>query len=195
MVFCGKCGTEVPDGYAFCTKCGSAVPQAPLTPEPSASSEKAGAPTEPLDVIPASERGSPRAKRPWYIDAVMVFLGLSILVGVSFAVSWAVFEWRHEDVSASISSLEETASETDSKLSRLSTRVSSLESDVPSSATGQGDSLEPILRSSRIASAVTILSLVAAYGGFQRSDSPAGKACLAWLMLGDGSVTDCGFTR
>ncbi len=28
-MFCPKCGTEVPDGYAFCTKCGSAVPQAP----------------------------------------------------------------------------------------------------------------------------------------------------------------------
>ena len=38
-MFCAKCGTEVPDGYAFCTKCGSAVPQAP----PKAGPEKGGA--------------------------------------------------------------------------------------------------------------------------------------------------------
>ena len=40
MVFCGKCGSEVPGEYAFCTKCGSAAPQAP----PNAGPQKRGAP-------------------------------------------------------------------------------------------------------------------------------------------------------
>ncbi len=38
-MFCGKCGSEIPEAYAFCTKCGSAVPQAP----PRAGPEKGGA--------------------------------------------------------------------------------------------------------------------------------------------------------
>ena len=47
----------------------------------------------------------------------------------------------------------------------------------------------------RIANAVTINSLVNNYGGYQSSGSAAGKACFAWLMSGEGSGTDCGFTR
>jgi len=47
----------------------------------------------------------------------------------------------------------------------------------------------------RLATAVTINSLVQNYGGYQRSDSPAGQACRNWLILGQGSITDCGFTR
>ena len=38
-MFCGKCGSEIPEGYAFCTKCGSAVSEAP----PKAGPEKGGA--------------------------------------------------------------------------------------------------------------------------------------------------------
>jgi hypothetical protein len=45
----------------------------------------------------------------------------------------------------------------------------------------------------RLSNAVSILSLVQAYGGQQSSASPAGKACVAWLDSGIGSITDCGF--
>jgi hypothetical protein len=38
-VFCGKCGSEIGEGYAFCTKCGSAGSEAP----PKAGQENGGA--------------------------------------------------------------------------------------------------------------------------------------------------------
>ncbi len=50
-------------------------------------------------------------------------------------------------------------------------------------------------RDARIANALTVISLVSNLGGFQSSSSPAGEACFGWLMFGDGSITDCGFTR
>ena len=62
-------------------------------------------------------------------------------------------------------------------------------------STGSGVDLDSIERAARIANAVTINSLVNNLGGFQSSGSPAGRACFSWLMLGEGSATDCGFTR
>lgn len=54
-------------------------------------------------------------------------------------------------------------------------------------------SSEDFLRDARIASSLTVLSLIQAYGGFQSSASAAGKACDNYLLLGIGSLTDCGF--
>ncbi len=47
----------------------------------------------------------------------------------------------------------------------------------------------------RISSALAIVSLVQSKGGFQSSGSAQGKACINWLLKGEGSVTDCGFSR
>lgn len=63
-----------------------------------------------------------------------------------------------------------------------------------SGATGASNE-ESLLRDARIANAVVINSLVSNFGGYQSSGSAAGKACFAWLLLGEGSATECGFTR
>ena len=96
-MFCGTCGSAIPEGYAYCTKCGSAVPQSPATPKPSISSEHGGQRTGSPKSTPLGGSESRGAKRPWYIDAVIVSLGMTILVGVPFAMSYAVFEWRHNE--------------------------------------------------------------------------------------------------
>ena len=80
--------------------------------------------------------------------------------------------------------------------------VSALESDVSSlqeqtSALAGSESLDELLAGAieRIATAVTVNSLVSNLEGPQQLDSPAGNACLDWLLTGEGSITDCGFTR
>ncbi len=45
----------------------------------------------------------------------------------------------------------------------------------------------------RISSAVAVLSLVQSSGKSSGSGSAQGRACIAYLMKGVGSVTDCGF--
>jgi hypothetical protein len=66
----------------------------------------------------------------------------------------------------------------------------------PAGAAGaSGSDFGSIGRDARIANALTVISLVSNYGGFQSSDSPAGEACFDWLMFGEGSATECGFTR
>jgi hypothetical protein len=52
---------------------------------------------------------------------------------------------------------------------------------------------EGFWRDERISKAVTVLSLLSAYGGYQSTTSAAGRACHDYLMFGTGSVTDCGF--
>jgi hypothetical protein len=80
--------------------------------------------------------------------------------------------------------------------------VSTLESDVSSlqeqtSALAGSESLDELLAGAveRIATAVTVNSLVSNFEGPQQLDSPAGVACRDWLLTGEGSITDCGFTR
>lgn len=74
--------------------------------------------------------------------------------------------------------------------------VSALESDV-SSLQGQTSALDELLAGAveRMATAVTVNSLVSNFEGPQQLDSPAGVACRDWLLTGEGSITDCGFTR
>jgi len=46
----------------------------------------------------------------------------------------------------------------------------------------------------RLGFAVTINSLANNLGGFQTNTSPRGRACQGWLLTGEGSLSDCGFT-
>lgn len=55
------------------------------------------------------------------------------------------------------------------------------------------ESIEPMLV--RMASGLAIVSLVQNKGGVQSTGSAQGKACIVWFLLGEGSMTDCGFSR
>lgn len=95
------------------------------------------------------------------------------------------------------------------KLSEASDRIDALESDlanvqsdmrdlrlaraVSSASTGLTDNPENSL--ARVSNALAVVSLVQSKGGQQSSGSAQGKACVAWLLRGEGSITDCGFTR
>jgi hypothetical protein len=61
------------------------------------------------------------------------------------------------------------------------------------SASVAPDSDKPAL--ARLANALALVSLVQSHGGSQTTTSAQGKACIAWLLDGSGSVTDCGFQR
>ncbi|MGB4862643.1 MAG: hypothetical protein WBO97_09300 [Tepidiformaceae bacterium] len=99
-------------------------------------------------------------------------------------------------------------SATTEDLDRLAARVSKVESDVVRAQTtassaesaarsngssGLVDNVESSL--ARMASSLAIISLVQSKGGAQSSASAQGKACIAWLLKGEGSGADCGFTR
>jgi len=193
-MLCTRCGSEVNAGYSFCSKCGSPVHETP--PVPGARRGMA-ADSE----LPVSQ--SPHSPIMALMRAILPVVVVLSLVGSFLAADRLTLHWYvPEDTSASVSSLESDVvglmadasslrtkvSDTNSDLSSLRSRVSNLES-------GAGPDFDSLTRDARIANALTIISLVSNYGGSQRFDSPAGEACFAWLMFGDGSGTDCGFTR
>lgn len=53
----------------------------------------------------------------------------------------------------------------------------------------------PELALARMAGGLAVVSLVQSKGGTQSAGSAQGKACIAWFLRGEGSVTDCGFSR
>jgi len=139
------------------------------------------------------------------LKSLLPFFAVAALVGGFMALDRGLLHWyvpspqtsRIEALETATASMKERISFNEDRLFRvqeLGERVDSLE-----------EIHDPVLqrlerdmindRFVRIASAVTVNSLSLSYGGDQRSDSPAGKACYAYLFTGVGSITDCGFTR
>src|ERR1700674_3891825 len=75
----------------------------------------------------------------------------------------------------------------------LQQRISGIDKNVQNAVNTQTADSSKVLRDYRISGAIAILSLLKAYGGTQSSGSPAGRACVDYLVNGTGSVTDCGF--
>jgi len=194
-MFCAKCGTEVAEEHTFCMRCGNPVPQTssplepPFPPEP-----------EPASAPPPASRRSLIARGLRTLMPIVVTLGV---IGGFMAADRLTLHWYvPEDTSASVSSLESDvaglktdASSLQTRVSGINSNLSSLTSRVSNLGSGSGPDIDAVTRDARIANALTVISLINNYGGIQRSDSPAGEACFGWLMFGDGSVTDCGFTR
>lgn len=179
-MFCAKCGAEVPDEYGFCTKCGSPVTKPSTSPE-----------AEPLAVAAPARAPNRSFLGRGFRTLVPMMLVLSVIGGFMAADRLTLHWYAPEDTAGSVSELEADVSGVTRDISGLESRVSSLSL----SGSGTFDRLENFARDARIANALAVISLVSAYGGFQSSDSPAGRACINWLMDGEGSVTDCGFTR
>ena len=194
-MFCAKCGTEVAAEHTFCTRCGNPAPQASSPPKPPFPPEP-----QPASAPASTSRRSLITRGLRTLMPIMVTLGV---IGGFMAADRLTLHWYvPEDTSASVSSLESDvaglktdASSLQTKVSDTNSDVSSLTSRVSNLGAGTGPDIDALTRDARIANALNIISLVSNYGGSQRSDSPAGKACFEWLMFGDGSITDCGFTR
>jgi len=119
----------------------------------------------------------------------------------ALAADRAWLHWYVPDQDARIASLR---SELDARASSMETDVTALgrrvdlaeqNIDNVNSTTSSAFDEDGFLRDVRLSNAVTILSLLSAYGGFQSTTSAAGRACSDYFMFGDGSVTDCGFQR
>lgn len=123
------------------------------------------------------------------LRAVLPFVLALVVVGGFMALDRTVLHWyAPSDDSARVEALEADLRKARGEVSQLKSDVSSLE------ASGIGDEFTAGALA-RIATAVTLNSLVTNLGGTQRSDSPMGEACRNWLLFGEGSITDCGFTR
>lgn len=192
-MFCAKCGAEVPDEYGFCTRCGTPATKPSTSPEAEPPAVAAPARTPNRSFLGRGVR-----------TLLPVMLALGVISGFMAADRLTLHWYTPEDTSGSVSELKSEVSGVtrdisglESRLSSLSSQVSTLKSDVASvGLTGDFEAdFANLGRDARIANALAIISLVSNYGGFQRSDSPAGEACFGWLMFGDGSITDCGFTR
>lgn len=120
-----------------------------------------------------------------------------LLVAAVAALVWADREYWHwyappPEIVERVVALESRAPSDRSRMSDVERDLRDLRSDLQ-----ENESVvdAPILALTRISSAVAILSLVQAHGGFQSSGSPQGQACIQYLLQGEGSVTDCGFVR
>ncbi len=83
----------------------------------------------------------------------------------------------------------------DSSADAMAGTISELKNQVGSDTTADLVNTVQMGQIFRLTDAVAVLSLVSAYGGFQSTVSPSGKACVAWLLRGEGSLTDCGFSH
>ncbi len=193
-MLCPRCGSEVNAEYSFCSKCGSPVHETPRV---------TGTRRGPTVNSEAPVSQSPHSPIRALVRAILPVVAVLSLVGSFLAADRLTLHWYvPEDTSASVSSLESDvaglktdASSLQTKVSDANSDVSSLRSRVSSLESGAGPDLDSVARDLRIATAVALNSLVTSYGGTQRTDSPAGKACLDWLIRGEGSGADCGFTR
>lgn len=114
-------------------------------------------------------------------------------------------QWLHvytPDVSALESRLDAQASassarddEARSAGESLARRVDEVEQNVQNllDTTSNEERFEGLARDQRISTAVTLLSLLESFGGFQSTASAIGRACQSYLMYGEGDVTSCGF--
>lgn len=70
-MYCGKCGSFIPDGNAFCSKCG-----APLSPEFTQTTIN----TTPHPVPPAAQTSKPRMSAGRVIGRVILVIVLIIII-------------------------------------------------------------------------------------------------------------------
>jgi len=189
-MFCFNCGTKLLDDHGFCNECGTAAAQTTGTTRRSSQGET---------IRTSTTRSRFGSIGPLFPAVIAVGLIVGFLVADRAALHWYVPRDRSAEVSAvagDLSSLEDRVSKTTADVSRLNTRLSTLADDVSSVGSVSPEvNIDSLGRDARIANAVTLNSLIANYGGTQRTDSPAGEACFDWLMFGDSSATECGFTR
>ena len=132
----------------------------------------------------------------WLIGLIVVAGALgAFMVADRLTLHWYVpdtagIRGSISDVGAHVNELDGEISSADSKVKLLEGQVKELQSKEATPSAGEELQWQAI---GRLSTAVSILSLVQAYGGWQTSTSPAGRACGNWLVLGIGSVTDCGF--
>ena len=127
---------------------------------------------------------------------------VAALVFGALAADRAWLHWYVPDQDTRIDALradvDARASTIGADVDALIRRVDLAESNIDNLNSTTDDSVfddEGFLRDLRISNAVTILSLLNAYGGFQSTTSAAGQACSDYLMFGEGGFTECGFQR
>ena len=129
------------------------------------------------------------------IGLTHILLIFAVALAGFMAVDRTVLHWYVPEVApldTQVEATQQQADRIDRAVSRLSSRVEDLESKVSSNQAGTVDTIQSG-QIGRLSNAVAILSLLNAYGGFQSTVSPAGRACVTYLSFGIGSITDCGF--
>ena len=138
--------------------------------------------------------------RPPALRLAPAVLGVMVVAAICLTVSDRL--WLHvyspdvdalnARISAQQKQLEQLQKDESRDVLDLEAKINTVQSRQQASVNSQLDAGD-LLRDARISKAVTVLSLLSAYGGYQSTASAAGRACDDYLMFGIGSLTDCGF--
>ena len=190
--YCPNCGARREAANdTHCRRCGAAwiAPETSLSVLPRSGPEHA-------DEERSGLLRSLRPRRPG-VSSMLPVLLLALVIGGFMTADRLALHVYSPDAAANnaqVTALQNTESR---DILDLQNRVSSIDKNVQNALNTQTSSttgvLDQLMRDERIVNAVTVLSLLTAYGGQQSSNSVSGKACNNWLLFGEGSVTDCGF--
>ena len=130
--------------------------------------------------------------RPWFLG----LLAALAILGTFMALDRLTLHWyvpKTQTLQESVDRMDSRLLSTESRLSGIDSELNRISQVVQQKASASTGDLQQWEAIGRLSQAVTINSLVQNYGGWQTTVSPQGKACVAYLIIGQGSISDCGF--